>query len=137
MTMPARPPAPYASEPRRTPSPRPAPRSQAKSRLRVIEAPAPRRSIVPFALLCMAIFAAALLTVLVLNTSMASASFEKAELQTEIGRIDQDTQGLQVQLESKRASLPDQALKLGMVQSSDPVTLRLDTGQLAGVPGQE
>ncbi|BDZ43846.1 hypothetical protein GCM10025865_31450 [Paraoerskovia sediminicola] len=93
-----------------------------------MRAPAEARSRAPFIIACMSILAGALLCALLLNTSMVNGSFQMLSDKVELGTVAQDTQTLQTELEQARSSLPAKARALGMVESDDPVMLRLSDG---------
>jgi hypothetical protein len=106
----------------------------ARSRLELVRAPLQARSRVPFLVLCMSVLGAALLCALLVNTTMARNSYEMSELRQEVGRVAQDTQGLQAQVDENEATLPEQARSLGMVEAKDPAMVRLADGTVLGIP---
>ena len=114
------------------PRPAPAPRP----RLRVVRAPQQARTRVPFVFLCMAILGAALLSALLLNTSMAGGAFERSSLTSRLGRLQQDQLDLVAQLDARSApaSLAQAAGGLGMVPANGTGWLRLSDGSVQGAP---
>lgn len=115
-------------------TPRPAPAQ--RPRLRVVRAPQQARTRVPFVFLCMAILGAALLSALLLNTSMASGAFERSSLTSSLGRLQQDQLDLVAQLDTRAApaSLAQSARGLGMVPANGTGWLRLADGSVQGAP---
>jgi len=113
-----------------TPRPQPAP----GGRVRLVTTPATSRSRVPFILLCIAILGAALVGVLLLNTSMAHGSYEQRGLQREISRLAQEEQALVAQLDAASSphALAEHATRMGMVQDSTPAFVRLADGKVIG-----
>ncbi|MDF7664681.1 hypothetical protein [Bifidobacterium sp. ESL0745] len=68
---------------------------------------------------------AALLVSLALRTMMVQNSFEQAQVQTNISKLNQDIEDDQAQLDGLQASLPDRAQKMGMVPQSGPLSIDL------------
>ncbi|WEV59991.1 hypothetical protein OZX67_06915 [Bifidobacterium sp. ESL0728] len=68
---------------------------------------------------------AALLGSLALRTQMVQNSFEQAQVQSNISKLNQDVEDDQAQLDSLQASLPDRAQKMGMVPQSGPLSIDL------------
>jgi len=116
--------------PARRPGTAPAPR------LRVVAAPEQARARVPFVLFCIAIVVAALLGVLVLNTSLARGSFEQSDLRSQLAKLSESEQTLNSQLEHAASpkQLADAALHLGMVPAPPEAFLRLSDGTVIGNP---
>jgi len=108
----------------------------AAPRLRVVAAPAQARARVPFVIFCIAIVSAALLGVLVLNTSLARGSFEQSHLRGELAKLSETQQSLSSQLEfaASPAQLADAGLKLGMVPAPPEAFLRLSDNTVIGNP---
>jgi hypothetical protein len=119
---------PAPSRPRAAASPAP--------RLRVVRAPEHARTRVPFILACMAVLAGALLSALLLNTSMAATAYAKYDLSNELGRLNQDEQDLTAQLDAKASAtqLAGAAAALGMVPTNGTGWLRLSDGSVQGTP---
>ena len=116
--------------------PRPTPQGPPAPRLRVVRAPEHGRTRVPFILACMAVLAGALLSALLLNTSMASTAYAKYDLSNELGKLDQDAQDRQADLDAKAspAQLAAAASALGMVPTNGTGWLRLSDGSVQGAP---
>jgi hypothetical protein len=90
----------------------------------------------PFILACMAILAGALLSALLLNTSMASSAYAKYDLSNKLGQLNQDALGKQADLDAKAspAQLAAAAAQLGMVPTNGTGWLRLSDGSVQGAP---
>lgn len=112
-------------------APRPAPLAP---RLRLVRAPQQVRTRVPFVLTCMGILIAALLTALLLNTSMAQAAFETTDTQRQLAQLVQDNEELQAQLDEKSSpeQLAAQARALGMVPATGTGWIRLSDQTVSG-----
>ncbi|SDS62706.1 hypothetical protein SAMN04489860_1977 [Paraoerskovia marina] len=102
-----------------------APIAAPRPRLQLVRTPDQARSRGPFIVLCMSILGGALLCGLLLSTTMVSGSFEMRTLQRELGAVAQDTQDLQMDVDSASASLHERATALGMVPAEDPVMVTL------------
>ncbi|HEY5518885.1 MAG TPA: hypothetical protein VIK17_04495 [Cellulomonas sp.] len=115
---------------------RPAVAPQQAPRLRLVRAPAQTRTRVPFVVACMAILAGALLTALLLNTTMARGAYEKHDLDVELARLASTQQDLSAALDrrSSPAELAASARALGMVQARSTGWLRLADGTVRGGP---
>lgn len=120
----------YPAPPRPRATPAPAPR------LRVVRAPEHARTRVPFILACMAVLAGALLSALLLNTSMAASAYARYDLANELGRLNQDAQDLTAELDAKASptQLAAEATRLGMVPTNGTGWLRLSDGSVQGAP---
>ncbi|WEV64936.1 hypothetical protein OZX70_06475 [Bifidobacterium sp. ESL0732] len=68
---------------------------------------------------------AALLGSLALRTQMVQNSFQQAQVQANISKLNQDVEDDEAQLDSLQASLPDRAQKMGMVPQSGPLSIDL------------
>lgn len=108
----------------------------AGTRIHLVGVPSQSRSRVPFILVCMAILATALVSVLLLNTSMAHGSYEERDLQAQLARLSEREQALVAALDaqSSPAELARRARELGMVQDSTPAFVRLSDGTIVGDP---
>jgi len=106
-------------------------------RLDAVRAPLQATSGVPFLVLCAVILAGALLTALLLNTSMARGSYEASRLQAEVGQVAQDVQTQQEKLRAAEASLAERATKLGMVPAEDPTMISVEKRAKVGIGDAE
>jgi hypothetical protein len=115
---------------------RPAVAPQRAPRLRLVRAPAQTRTRVPFVVACMAILAGALLTALLLNTTMARGAYEKHDLDLELARLASTQQDLSAELDRRAspAELAASARALGMVQARSTGWLSLADGTVRGGP---
>ena len=107
----------YAARPepvRSLPGARPVP--DARPRLRAVAAPEQARSLAPFAWTCLLIIVAALISVLLLNTTMAQGAYERRDLKIEIANLHQERSHLISELEanSSASRLADAAAAMGM-----------------------
>ncbi len=112
-------------------APRPAPLAP---RLRLVRPPQQVRTRVPFVLVCMGVLIVALLTALLLNTSMAQAAFETTDTQRQLTQLVQDNEELQAQLDEKSSpeQLAAQARALGMVPATGTGWIRLSDQTVSG-----
>ncbi|GAB2549578.1 hypothetical protein [Brachybacterium huguangmaarense] len=105
-------------------------------RLTVVARPQPRRSPVPFALLCTLIIVGTLVAVLSLNISMSDTSYEMTRLQVQANRLDEEHQSLVE--ENERLSTPQEleqrARSIGMVPAPAPGYVDLASGTVIGDP---
>jgi hypothetical protein len=116
-----------------SPAGRPDPR-QAPPRLRLVPAPGRARRRVPFVAVCMAVLAASLLLVLVLNTTMAQGEYTRYKLAASLAQSAQQQQELSAQLDqaASPALLAQRAQALGMVPSTVGGYVRLADGAVLG-----
>ncbi|WP_066582128.1 hypothetical protein [Cellulomonas timonensis] len=115
----------------------PAPASQPAPRLLLVRAPAQARTRAPFVIACMLILVAALVTALLLNTTMARGAFEKQALDMELYRLAQSEQDLAAQVDRLRSpeQLANAAQARGMVKAESTAWLFLADGTVQGAPG--
>lgn len=116
----------------RTPARTPAHAPASRPRLTVLQRPAPRRSVVPFTLVCTLIIVGTLLGVLFLNLSMSSSSYEISRLQSQSRTLEENRQALQEQEDklSTPQELEARATSLGMVPSGETAYIDLSTGSV-------
>lgn len=105
-----------------------------RPRLRIVRAPAPARSRLPFLLLCVAILGGAMLGALALNTSMATTAYLIGDRQLELAQLTQTEQEMQGQVEqmSSPAQLAAAADRLGMVPAQGLSYIHLEDGTITG-----
>lgn len=105
-----------------------------RPRLRLVRAPAPARSRVPFLLLCVAILGGAMLAALALNTSMATTAYTITERQLELAELTQAEQQLSTEFEqmSSPTQLAAAATRLGMVPAEGLSYIYLADGTITG-----
>ena len=90
-------------------------RRETGHRLGAVRAPLQARSAGPFLAVCSVLLGAALLGVLLLNTTMAHNSYEMARLQNQSARLAQDVQSTQAAIRQAEMTLQTRAERLGMV----------------------
>lgn len=110
--------------------------TSSRPRLTVVARPRPRRSSIPFALLCTVIIVGTLATVLLLNISMSDTSYRIARLQEQSRSLEASAQELREQNEklSTPQELRSRAEELGMVPAAQPAYIDLSTGKIIGTP---
>lgn len=115
-------------------APRPGVRPAARPRLAVVARPAPRSSIMPFALLCTAIVVLTLASVLFLNIRMSDMSFQITRLQGQSQDLREAQQALQEREDqlSTPQELEARAQALGMAPTGAPIYIDLSTGTVLG-----
>ncbi|ACZ30308.1 hypothetical protein Xcel_1277 [Xylanimonas cellulosilytica DSM 15894] len=106
-------------------------------RFAAVRAPLQARTATPFLVLCGALLAAALLTVLVLNTSMAYGSYEMSRVQGQSNRLAQDIQIKQQSLQAAENDLARRAERLGMVPNAGTQMLDVSAAVAATTPSAE
>ena len=115
---------------------RPASRTRETLRptLHLIEGKIPQRSVIPLALLAIAILLAAIVVPLVVNTQMAETAFELREMQLEVNALDAEAWTLQTQLHnaSSPQALEKSARDLGMVPAGPTGFVTLSNGTVEG-----
>jgi hypothetical protein len=118
--------------------PRGAPRKpgHAVSGFGVIEGLAGRRSVIPFAIVIMALLGTGLLMLLLLNTALNRGAFQTQAAQKRQSQLTDQQQELQLKLAALSApgALASQAAAMGMVPNPRPVFLIPSSGSVLGVP---
>jgi hypothetical protein len=111
----------------------PGPRKQG---LAVIPGFAGRRSVIPFALLVLAVLGAGLVILLLLNTALDRGAFELNAGQKRQSQLTDEQQQLALQLGALSAPGPlaSQAAALGMVPNPQPAFLNPGSGAVLGSP---
>jgi hypothetical protein len=109
---------------------------RAAVRLAVIEGFAGRRSVIPFAILVMALLGAGLVVLLLLNTAVDRDAFRLQTAQKRQSELTDQQQALELQLSAHSApgALASEASALGMVPDPRPVFLNPSNGAVLGVP---
>jgi hypothetical protein len=120
--------------PARAPRLRAPVRESWRPRLRIVRAPSPARSRLPFLLLCVAILGGAMLGALALNTAMATTAYTLSTRQVELAQLSQTEQQLSTQLEqmSSPTLLAAAAHRIGMVPAEGLSYINLEAGTLTG-----
>jgi hypothetical protein len=88
-----------------------------------------------FAVLCMALLAAGLMGLLLLNTALAQGAFTLQNLTVTSGSLTDQAHGLRqsVEAQSNSSALAQRAVQLGMVPAKSMAFVRLSDGQILGV----
>src|SRR3954462_1152974 len=117
------------------PARRPAPERHER-RLSVVPAAPFRAPRAPFVVVVVAILAAGLVGLLLLNTALAQGSFRVHDLQRKTAALQDREQELQVAVDAadNPARLASAARHLGLVAAEDPGFLRLSDGRILGAP---
>ncbi|MBK5247823.1 MAG: hypothetical protein JJE50_00110 [Actinomycetales bacterium] len=120
--------------PARAPQIRPTATPSWRPRLRIVRAPAPVRTHLPFVLLCLSILGGALLGALMLNTSMAATAYELHDAEISLARLSESEQVLAAQADqlSSAPQLAARATAIGMVPAEGLSYIRLSDGSIAG-----
>lgn len=110
-------------------------REHQAARLHVVTGDAARRSGVGFVILCTGLLVATMLTLLVLNTKRAEASFKIGDLQATSGMLadTQNTLRAGLDLQESPAHLAASAAARGMVPATSTAFIRLSDGKVLGV----
>src|SRR3954452_15419171 len=105
-------------------------------RLRVVPPPEFRAPRTPFVVVIVAILAAGLVGLLLLNTALAQGSFRVHDLQRQTAALQDQEQELQIAVDAANnpARLAAAAHHLGLVPAQDPGFLRLSDGRVLGAP---
>jgi hypothetical protein len=105
-------------------------------RLRVVPPPGLRAPRAPFVVVVVAILAAGLVGLLLLNTALAQGSFRVHDLQRQTAAMQDREQQLQIAVDAadNPARLAAAAHGLGLVAAQDPGFLRLSDGRVLGAP---
>lgn len=105
-----------------------------RPKLRLVRAPSPARSRVPFLLLCLSILGGAMLGALALNTAMATTAYEISDRQAQLAELTQTEQLLSTRYEQMSAptQLAAAATGLGMVPAQGFSYINLADGTITG-----
>jgi cell division protein FtsL len=114
------------------PAPASAPQRAPLSLVRTL--PVRRRA--PFAIFCLGVLAAALITVLVLNISVTTGQYQLVQLRNEQLGLEQQNQDLQQRVQNYEApqNLAARAAQLGMVAATSKGQIDLKTLMVTGQP---
>lgn len=120
--------------PLRAPRLRPLAPTSWRPRLRLVRAPAPARSRLPFLLLCLTILGGAMLAALALNTAMATTAYVIGDRQAELAQLAQAEQQLTAEVEqlSSPTQLAEAATRIGMVPAEGLSYINLADGTISG-----
>src|SRR5688500_18215975 len=123
------------SKARVTPA-QPATRSEPK--LRVVYGAPFRPPRMPFVLFVVALLAAGLVGLLLLNTELQRGTFQVTSLNTQADQLRDQQEQLERQVRTLESpqNLAERAYKMGMVPNPNPVFLQLSDGKVLGVPAE-
>ncbi len=95
-------------------------------------------AIVPFVTLCVTIIVGTLVSVLLLNTTMAAGAYQGRDLLIETANLLERRADLLLELEAHSApqNLVEQAAELGMVQATEVGYISLEDGTVRRAGGQ-
>lgn len=105
-----------------------------RPRLTVVPRAASTSPRMPFLLLVVAVLAAGLVGLLLLNTSMERGAYEVTALRKDSATLAIEQQSLQLQVATLKdpQKVAEKALRLGMVSNPSPAFLSLATGEVVG-----
>ncbi|MEJ7630279.1 MAG: hypothetical protein WKF54_11875, partial [Nocardioidaceae bacterium] len=105
-----------------------------RPRLTVVPRVASRAPRLPFLLVVVAVLAAGLVGLLLLNTSMERGAYQVTALRHESAALTVEQQSLQLQVAALQdpQEVAERALRLGMVSNPSPAFLSLATGEIGG-----
>ncbi len=69
--------------------------------------------------------------VMVLNTLVSGLSIRVSTLESQISKLNEDTQALNVQMEEKGTVIPSEASKLGMILRDKTIVVNLDNNHIS------
>ncbi|MEU4197527.1 hypothetical protein AB0E69_36905 [Kribbella sp. NPDC026611] len=112
------------------------PAKKAEPRLRVVYGAPFRPPRMPFVIFVVALLAAGLVGLLLLNTELQSGTFQITKLNAQADQLRDQQESLEKQVRTLESpqNLSDRALRMGMVPNPNPVFLRLSDGRVLGVP---
>ncbi len=110
-----------------------------RPRLRIVRAPSPARSRIPFLLLCLSILGGAMLGALALNTAMATTAYEIRDRQVELATLTETQETLTARFDgmSSPGQLADAATAIGMVPAEGFSYINLADGTITGPAADE
>jgi hypothetical protein len=105
-----------------------------RPRLTVVPRSVSRAPRLPFVVLVVAVLAAGLVGLLLLNTSMERGTYQVTALREQSSALGIEQQALQLKVAAMQdpQEVAQQALQLGMVQNPSPAFISLATGQVLG-----
>lgn len=125
-------------KPRVAPVAQPAPATRQGPKLRIVYGAPFRPPRMPFVLFVVALLAAGLVGLLLLNTELQRGTFQVTELNKQADQLRDEQEQLERQVRTLESpqNLADRALAMGMVPNPNPVFLRLSDGKVLGVPAE-
>lgn len=122
----------------RTATAAPLPRPRTRPRLQVVRSPEQSKSLVPFLIGCSLVLLGALVAALMLNTSMAVASYTIHSGKTELATLTEVGDQLAEKAErlGSPSAIQDRAASLGMVPAGATVYISVADGTILGTAGE-
>ncbi|MEU0096901.1 hypothetical protein [Kribbella sp. NPDC006257] len=116
----------------------PAPATKQEPKLRVVYGAPFRPPRMPFVIFVVALLAAGLVGLLLLNTELQRGTFQVTDLNQQADQLRDQQEQLERQVRTLESpqNLADRALLMGMVPNQNPVFLRLSDGRVLGVPAE-
>lgn len=116
----------------------PAPATKQEPKLRVVYGAPFRPPRMPFVIFVVALLAAGLVGLLLLNTELQRGTFQVTGLSQQADQLRDQQEQLERQVRTLESpqNLADRALLMGMVPNQNPVFLRLSDGRVLGVPAE-
>jgi cell division protein FtsB len=113
-----------------------APVKKQEPKLRIVYGAPFRPPRMPFVLFVVALLAAGLVGLLLLNTELQRGTFQVTALNQQADQLRDQQEQLERQVRTLESpqNLADRALRMGMVPNPNPVFLRLSDGRVLGVP---
>jgi hypothetical protein len=107
-------------------------------KLRVVYGAPFRPPRMPFVIFVVALLAAGLVGLLLLNTELQRGTFQVTSLNNQADQLRDQQEGLEKQVRTLESpqNLADRAVRMGMVPNPNPVFLRLSDGKVLGVPAE-
>jgi outer membrane biosynthesis protein TonB len=114
----------------------PAPATKQEPKLRVVYGAPFRPPRMPFVIFVVALLAAGLVGLLLLNTELQRGTFQVTDLNQQADQLRDQQEQLEREVRTLESpqNLADRALRMGMVPNQNPVFLRLSDGRVLGVP---
>jgi hypothetical protein len=114
----------------------PAPAAKQEPKLRVVYGAPFRPPRMPFVIFVVALLAAGLVGLLLLNTELQRGTFQVTALNQQADQLRDQQEQLEREVRTLESpqNLADRALRMGMVPNQNPVFLRLSDGRVLGVP---
>src|SRR4051794_23304358 len=116
----------------------PAPASRPEPKLRVVYGAPFRPPRMPFVIFVVALLAAGLVGLLLLNTELQRGTFQVTSLNNQADQLRDQQESLEKQVRTLESpqNLADRAVRMGMVPNPNRVFLRLSDGRVLGVPAE-
>ena len=116
----------------------PAPATKQEPKLRVVYGAPFRPPRMPFVIFVVALLAAGLVGLLLLNTELQRGTFQVTDLNQQADQLRDQQEQLEREVRTLESpqNLADRALRMGMVPNPNPVFLRLSDGRVLGVPAE-